>query len=89
MFQIVIPARYGSTRLPGKALLPILDKPMIAWVWERAMQADADRVIVATDDARIAKEMTARGAEVAHDTRGPRLRDRPVGGSGRAIGTGR
>ncbi len=65
MFQIVIPARYGSTRLPGKALLPILDKPMIAWVWERAMQADADRVIVATDDARIAKEMTARGAEVA------------------------
>mgnify|MGYP003332306485 FL=1 len=65
MFHIVIPARYGSTRLPGKALLPIQDKPMIAWVWERAMQAAADRVIVATDDARIAEAMMARGAEVA------------------------
>jgi 3-deoxy-manno-octulosonate cytidylyltransferase (CMP-KDO synthetase) len=65
MFHIVIPARYGSTRLPGKALLPILDKPMIAWVWERAMQAGAERVVVATDDPRIAEEMTARGAEVA------------------------
>ena len=39
MFHIVIPARFGSTRLPGKALLPIADKPMVAWVWERAMQA--------------------------------------------------
>ena len=65
MFHIVIPARYGSTRLPGKALLPILDKPMIAWVWERAMQAGAERVIVATDDSRIAEAMIARGAEVA------------------------
>lgn len=65
MFHIVIPARYGSTRLPGKALLPILDKPMIAWVWERAVQAGATRVIVATDDARIAEEMSGRGAEVA------------------------
>ena len=65
MFHIVIPARYGSTRLPGKALLPIRDKPMIAWVWERAMQVGALRVIVATDDTRIAEEMTARGAEVA------------------------
>ena len=65
MFHIVIPTRYGSTRLPGKALLPILDKPMIAWVWERAMQAGATRVIVATDDARIAEEMSGRGAEVA------------------------
>ena len=65
MFHIVIPARYGSTRLPGKALLPILDKPMIAWVWERAVQAGATRVIVATDDSRIAEEMSGRGAEVA------------------------
>ena len=65
MFHIVIPARYASTRLPGKALLPILDKPMIAWVWERAVQAGAARVIVATDDARIAEEMRGRGAEVA------------------------
>ena len=65
MFHIVIPARFSSTRLPGKALLPIATKPMVAWVWERAMQAGAEQVVVATDDERIADEMTSRGAEVA------------------------
>ena len=65
MFHIVIPARFGSTRLPGKALLPIADKPMLAWVWERAMQAGGAQVVVATDDQRIADEMTSRGAMVA------------------------
>ena len=65
MFHIVIPARFGSTRLPGKALLPIADKPMVAWVWERAMEAGGAQVIVATDDQRIADEMTSRGAQVA------------------------
>ena len=65
MFHIVIPARFGSTRLPGKALLPVADKPMVAWVWGRAMQAGAEQVVVATDDQRIADEMTSRGAEVA------------------------
>ena len=65
MFHIVIPARFGSTRLPGKALLPIADKPMVAWVWERAMQAGGAQVVVATDNQRIADEMTSRGALVA------------------------
>ena len=65
MFNIVIPARFASTRLPGKALLPIADKPMVAWVWERAMQAGAEHVVVATDDQRIVDEMTSRGAQVA------------------------
>ena len=65
MFNIVIPARFGSTRLPGKVLLPIADKPMVAWVWERAMQAGAEQVVVATDDERIADEMSSRGAQVA------------------------
>ena len=65
MFNIVIPARFGSTRLPGKALLPIADKPMVAWVWERAMQAGAEHVVVASDDQRIVDEMTGRGAQVA------------------------
>ena len=65
MFNIVIPARFGSTRLPGKALLPIADKPMVAWVWERAMQAGAAQLVVATDDQRIADEMSSRGAQVA------------------------
>ncbi|WP_333878383.1 3-deoxy-manno-octulosonate cytidylyltransferase [Methylobacter sp.] len=52
-FKVVIPARYGSTRLPGKPLLNIAGKPMIAHVCERAQEADADEIIVATDDDRI------------------------------------
>lgn len=52
-FKVVIPARYGSTRLPGKPLLSIAGKPMIAHVCERAEKADADEIIVATDDERI------------------------------------
>jgi 3-deoxy-manno-octulosonate cytidylyltransferase (CMP-KDO synthetase) len=65
MFHIVIPARFGSTRLPGKALLAIAGKPMVAWVWEQAMKAGAEQVVVATDDERIADEMSSRGAQVA------------------------
>ncbi len=52
-FKVVIPARYGSTRLPGKPLLNIAGKPMIAHVCERAEEAEADEIIVATDDQRI------------------------------------
>lgn len=52
-FKVVIPARYGSTRLPGKPLLNIAGKAMIAHVCERAREADADEIIVATDDDRI------------------------------------
>jgi 3-deoxy-manno-octulosonate cytidylyltransferase (CMP-KDO synthetase) len=53
---IVIPARYGSTRLPGKPLLNLAGKPMIQRVYERAKQAKtASQVIVATDDERIIK----------------------------------
>lgn len=52
-FKVVIPARYGSTRLPGKPLLNIAGKPMIAHVCERAKEADADEILVATDDVRI------------------------------------
>jgi 3-deoxy-manno-octulosonate cytidylyltransferase (CMP-KDO synthetase) len=53
MFKVVIPARYGSTRLPGKPLLDIAGKPMIAHVCQRAQEAQADEVVVATDDPRI------------------------------------
>ncbi|MDD5580118.1 MAG: 3-deoxy-manno-octulosonate cytidylyltransferase [Methylobacter sp.] len=52
-FKVVIPARYASTRLPGKPLLNIAGKPMIAHVCERAQEADAEEIIVATDDDRI------------------------------------
>jgi 3-deoxy-manno-octulosonate cytidylyltransferase (CMP-KDO synthetase) len=52
----VIPARYASTRLPGKPLVPLAGKPMIQRVYERAKRATrVDRVVVATDDERIAK----------------------------------
>lgn len=51
---IIIPARYGSSRLEGKPLLEVAGKPVIQWVYEKAMQAKlADIVIVATDDERI------------------------------------
>ena len=52
-FRIVIPARFASTRLPGKPLLLVHDKPMIQWVYEAAIRSDASEVIVATDDQRI------------------------------------
>ncbi|TPV61051.1 3-deoxy-manno-octulosonate cytidylyltransferase [Aestuariibacter sp. GS-14] len=53
-FTVVIPARYQSTRFPGKPLVDILGKPMIQHVVERAQEAGASAVIVATDDQRIA-----------------------------------
>ena len=53
-FKVVIPARYESSRLPGKALELIRGKPMIQWVVERALHSKAAQVFVATDDERIA-----------------------------------
>ena len=53
-FKIVIPARYASSRLPGKPLREIAGKPMIQHTWERAMQSQAEEVLIATDDQRIA-----------------------------------
>ncbi|MFI5093177.1 MAG: 3-deoxy-manno-octulosonate cytidylyltransferase [Candidatus Acidiferrum sp.] len=59
---IVIPARFGSTRLPGKPLVSLAGKPMIQRVYERArMAARASRVIVATDDERIVKAVETFG----------------------------
>lgn len=52
-FYVVIPARYASTRLPGKPLLDIAGKPMVVWVAERAESSGAKQVVVATDDTRI------------------------------------
>ena len=63
-FVVVIPARYQSTRLPGKPLADIHGKPMIQWVAERALQAGAERVIVATDDERVAAAVKIEGVEI-------------------------
>jgi 3-deoxy-manno-octulosonate cytidylyltransferase (CMP-KDO synthetase) len=63
-FTVVIPARYASTRLPGKPLLDIAGRPMVRHVWERATRSSAARVVIATDDERIRTAAEAFGAEV-------------------------
>ncbi len=63
-FVVVIPARYQSSRLPGKMLLDIAGKPMILHVVERARQSSASAVYVATDDDRIRSVCEAAGARV-------------------------
>lgn len=62
---IIIPARYDSTRLKGKPLIKVKDKPIIQWVWEKAVMSTlADRVIVATDNQQIYDTALDFGAEV-------------------------
>src|SRR5256885_8734244 len=62
----IIPARWGSTRFPGKALHSIAGKPLLRHVWERCRRAKKlERVIIATDDFRIAEAAFDWGAEVA------------------------
>lgn len=64
-FAIVIPARFASSRFPGKPLADIHGKPMIRHVWERCVQASGtENVFVATDDARIREACAAFGAQV-------------------------
>ena len=62
-FYGVIPARYASTRFPGKPLALIHGKPMIQWVYERSCAADLARVVVATDDQRIMDAVRNFGGE--------------------------
>lgn len=62
---IIIPARYGSSRLEGKPLLKANNKPIIQWVWEKAKSCEkVNRVIIATDDERIFNCCKEFGAEV-------------------------
>jgi 3-deoxy-manno-octulosonate cytidylyltransferase (CMP-KDO synthetase) len=62
----IIPARWASSRFPGKALHGIAGKPLIRHVWERCVEADCfDQVVIATDDMRIAEVGFNFGAEVA------------------------
>ena len=60
-FKIIIPARYNSSRLPGKPLLDIAGKPMIQHVFERAKESEASEIIIATDDQRIEQVALAFG----------------------------
>lgn len=63
MLHIVIPARFAASRLPGKPLLAIGDRPLIRWVWEAARASGAGSVIIATDDVRIFDSATRFGAD--------------------------
>jgi 3-deoxy-manno-octulosonate cytidylyltransferase (CMP-KDO synthetase) len=59
----VIPARYGSTRFPGKVLAGLCGKPMIQWVYEKAAASIADEVIVATDEPKVIEAVKAFGGK--------------------------
>lgn len=63
-FRVIIPARYASTRLPGKVLLDIRGKSMLQHVYERALESGAESVTVATDDERIQHAAEKFGAKV-------------------------
>jgi 3-deoxy-manno-octulosonate cytidylyltransferase (CMP-KDO synthetase) len=63
-FYVIIPARYASSRLPGKPLVDIAGKPMVQRVYEQATQSQAKQVIVATDDERIESVVKAMGGDV-------------------------
>jgi len=70
---VVIPARFASTRFPGKPLCEIKGRPMIEWIVRKALQSDfVDQVIVATDDERIRDAMKSRGYEVRMTSGGAR-----------------
>jgi 3-deoxy-manno-octulosonate cytidylyltransferase (CMP-KDO synthetase) len=62
-FHVIIPARFGSTRLPGKPLLMIGARPIIQWVWQSARASGAASVVIATDDERIRAAVMKFGAE--------------------------
>ena len=67
---IIIPARYNSKRLQGKPLIKVCEKPIIQWVWERAIQVKAaDMVIIATDNQEIydtAKKLRVKDINFLH-----------------------
>lgn len=63
-FDVIIPARFASSRLPGKPLADIAGKPMVQRVFERARESAAQRVIVATDDMRVADVVRGFGGDV-------------------------
>ena len=63
-FIVIIPARYASTRLPGKPLRDIAGLSMIQRVWQQALKSDAAQVVIATDDSRIEQAAQAFGAQV-------------------------
>ncbi len=64
LFRVIIPVRYASSRLPGKPLLMFNDKPIIEHVYNNARESNAESVLIATDDQRIADAAKEFGADV-------------------------
>ena len=63
MFHVIIPARFGSVRLPGKPLAMMGERPLIQWVWQSAVASGAASVLIATDDERIRAAAGKFGAD--------------------------
>ncbi len=63
-FIVIIPARFESSRLPGKPLKEINGKPMIEWTWQQAQRSGAERIIIATESLEVLRACEAFGAEV-------------------------
>lgn len=63
-FRVIIPARFDSTRMPGKVLVDIKGKTMLQHVYERAMESGADSVVIATDNPKVSKTAQGFGAKV-------------------------
>jgi len=63
-FKVIIPARYDSTRLPGKVLLPLAGKPLIEWVYQQAKKSESSEIIIATDSEKVNSVATGFGAQV-------------------------
>jgi 3-deoxy-manno-octulosonate cytidylyltransferase (CMP-KDO synthetase) len=63
VFHVIIPARFGSARLPGKPLAMIGERPLIQWVWQSAVDGGAASVLIATDDERIRAAALKFGAD--------------------------
>ncbi len=75
-YKVVIPARYGSTRLPAKAIAMIAGRPMIQWVVDAARRSGATEVLVATDDERVAAVVDSRASVVMTSEAHPSGTDR-------------
>lgn len=63
-YRVVVPARFGSTRLPGKVLIEVAGRTILEWVYRRASSSAASEVIIATDDARVVEVARTLGADV-------------------------
>jgi 3-deoxy-manno-octulosonate cytidylyltransferase (CMP-KDO synthetase) len=63
VFHVIIPARFASTRLPGKPLAMIGERPLVQWVWQSAVASGAASVVIATDDERIRAVAAKFGAD--------------------------